>query len=193
MALPDSVKIVTGTSFIFAFDTDWPASPTQGWSATVDAEIDMTVPAAGAAQQSAKCDLTANRDVEYKVEASVETDIDPAANDTIDFYVGYSDSVTAGTGNPAQLSGTDSAYSGGSAGTLDEGLLQLEFIGSIMLQIKTDTDNEPQVAVIATIQPKAQYMMLVVVNNCTTATLGAAGVGDECAVRVTGQTVQIQD
>ena len=114
-------------------------------------------------------------------------------NDSIDFYVGYSDSPTAGTGNPAQLSGTDSAYSGGAAGTLAEGLLQLEFVGSLMLQIKTDADDEPQVGKVGTIRPDARYMMLVAHVNCATATLGAAGVGDECGIRVTGITTQVQD
>ena len=194
MALPDSVKFVDGTSYIFAYDTDWPASPTQGWSATVDAEIDMGSLADAAGRQSAKCDLTANRDTEYKVELSVETDVDPDAGSSVDVYCGYSDSATAGTGNPAQLSGTDAAYTGGTAGTLAEGLLQLEFVGSLALQVTSDGDGEPQVGVIGRIRPHARYMMIVVVNNSGQA-LGSGGTGlaDELAVRVTGITHQIQD
>jgi len=194
MALPDSAKQVTGTSYIFAFDTDWPASPTQGWSATVDAEIDMGGLTDTNARQSAKCDLTANRDLEYLVEMSIETDTDATSGATVDVYAGYSDSATAGTGNPAMLSGTDAAYSGGSAGTLAEGIKLLEYVGSLVLQAANDADAEPQVGVIGRISPSKRYMMIVVVNN-SGATLGSGGTGlaDELAVRVTGITTQIQD
>jgi len=192
MALPDTIKQVDGTSFIFAYDTEWPAAPTPGWSAVVNAEIDMGGLAAAAARQSAKCDLTANRDLEYKVELSVEVDVDPVAAGRIDIYAGYSDSATAAVGNPAMLNGTDSAYVGGAAGTLAEGLLQLEHVGSLVLQVKNDADNEPQVGVVGIIRPLARYMMIVVVNSCSQA-LGADGVADECAVRVTGLTIQNQD
>lgn len=194
MALPDSAKYVDGTSFIFAFDTDWPASPTQGWSATVDAEIDMGGLANGAYRQSAKCDLTLNRDVEYKVEVSTETDDDATAGGTIDVYVGYSDSATAGTGNPAMLSGTDSLYTGGTGGTAATGIKLLEVVGSLVLQATNDADAAPQVGVIGMIRPTGRYMMLVVGNN-SGQSLGSGGTGlaDELAIRVTGQNLQLQD
>ncbi len=194
MALPDSGKLVDGTSFIFAFDTDWPASPTQGWSATVDAEIDLGSLANAGARQSVKANLTVNRDVEYKVEVSVETDTDATAGGTIDIYVGFSDSATAGTGNPAALSGADAGYTGGTGGTLADALKLLEFVGSLSLQATNDGDSSPQVGVVGRISPHAQYMMIVVVNN-SGAVLGSGGTGvaDELAVRVTGITHQIQD
>ena len=192
MALPDSIKRVDGTSFIFAYDTEWPASPTTGWSATVDAEIDMGGLADAGARQSVKADLTANRDTEYLVELSVECDVDPDAGSTIDIYAGFSDSATAGTGNPAMLSGTDSDYSGGAAGTLAEGLKQLTWIGSLVLQVKNDADAEPQVGVVGYVKPTGRYMMIVARNQSGQA-LGAAGGADECAGRVTGMTLQTQD
>ncbi len=193
MALPDSAKYIDGTSFVFAFDTDWPASPTQGWSATVDAEIDLGSLADGSYRQSAKCDLTANRDVEYKVEVSIETDTDATAGGTIVVWAGYSDSATAGTGNPAGLSGTDSAYTGLSGGTAAQSVQALEYVGSLVLDAIQDTDA-PQVGVIGVIRPKKRYMMLVV-KNASGATLGGDGTGlaDECAIRVTGQQLQLQD
>lgn len=194
MALPDSVKLVDGVSFIFAFDTDWPGSPTQGWSATVDAEINLGSLANAGAQQSAKADLTVNRDVEYKIEVSVETDTDATIGGTIDVYVGWSDSATAGTGNPAALSGTDSGYTGGTGGALVDALKLLEFVGSLSLQGTEDADGVPQVGQIGIISPKARYLMIVVVNN-SGAILGSGGTGvaDELAVRVTGLTLQVQD
>jgi hypothetical protein len=194
MALPDSAKYVDGTSFIFAFDTDWPASPTQGWSATVDAEIDLGSLADDGYRESVKCDLTANYDVEYKVEVSVETDTDATSGGTIDVYAGFSDSATAGTGNPAGLAGVDQAYAGGAGGTAATGVKLLEFVGSLVLQATQDTDAVPQVGVIGMIRPSARYMMIVV-HNQSGATLGSGGTGlaDELAVRVTGQTLQLQD
>ena len=194
MALPDSGKLVDGTSFIFALDADWPASPTQGWSASVDAEIDFGSLADDGYEQSAKCDLTANRDLEYMVEMTVETDTDATAGGTIDVYAGYSDSVTAGTGNPAGLSGTEAAYAGGSGGTAATGVMLLEFVGSLVLQNTNDADAQPQVGVIGVITPKKRYMMIVIHNQSGVA-LGSGGTGlaDECAIRLTGMTSQIQD
>lgn len=194
MALPDSEKLVDGTSFIFAFDTDWPASPTQGWSATVDAEIDLGGLTNGSGRQSVKVDLTDNRDVEYKVEVSMETDADATEGQTVDVHVGFSDSATAGTGNPGGLVGTDSAYTGGSGGSLAGGLKLLEFAGSLIMQATNDTDGVPQVGMIRIIKAHARYMAIVVVNN-SGATLGSGGTGlaDELAVRVTGITRQLQE
>ncbi len=194
MALPDSVKLVDGTSYIFALDADWPASPTQGWSATVDAEIDMGSLADDGYEQSAKCDLTANRDVEYKVEVSVETDSDATAGGTIEVYAGFSDSGTAATGNPAGLSGAEEAYAGGAGGTAATGVKLLQLVGVLVLQATNDADAVPQVGYIGKIRPHARYMMIVVHNN-SGAVLGSGGTGlaDECAVRVTGITTQVQD
>jgi hypothetical protein len=194
MALPDSVKQVTGTSYIFAFDTDW-AGGSNNWSDQVDAEIDMgNLSTTGTAQQSAKLDLGANRDLEYLVEAHIETDADATDGGTIDVYAGYSGSATNVNDNPAELQGQDSAYSGGTNGVLAGGLRQLEYIGSLVLQTLNDTDAEPQVGVIGRISPSKRYMMIVVVNNSGVA-LGSGGTGlaDELAIRVTGITTQIQD
>ena len=193
MALPDSVKLVDGTNFVFAFDTDW-SGGTVGWTATPDAEIDMGSLADGSMRQSVKADLTANRDPEYMVEVSVETDTDATDGGTVDVYVGYSDSATAGTGNPAALSGTDAAYAGGTGGTDDGGVRLLEHAGSLVLQATNDADAQPQIGAIGVIAPKKRYMMIVVANN-SGAILGSAGAGtaDELAVRVTGINVQTQD
>jgi|DEB0MinimDraft_6_1074348.scaffolds.fasta_scaffold64931_1 hypothetical protein len=193
MALPDSVKQVTGTSYIFAYDTDW-AGGSNNWSDTVDAEINLTNLSNAAARQSAKLDLTANRDLEYLVEAHIETDADATDGGTIDVYAGYSGSATNVNDNPAELQGQDLAYSGGTNGVLAGGLRQLEYIGSLVLQTLNDTDAEPQVGVIGRISPSKRYMMIVVVNNSGVA-LGSGGTGlaDELAIRVTGITTQIQD
>lgn len=193
MALPDTGKWVDGTSFIFAFDTDWPASPTPGWSATVDAEIDLGSLVDDGYRESAKCDLTVNRAMQYKVEASIECDTDATAGSTVDIYAGFSDSATAGTGNPGGLAGADQTYAGGTGGTAATGVDLLEFVGSLTLQATQDTDI-PQVGLVGTIQATGRYMMIVV-HNDSGATLGSGGTGlaDELAVRVTEQNLQTQD
>ncbi len=190
MALPDSIKLVDGTSYIIAYDTEWPASPTLGWSATVNSALDLGGLASAAMRQSAKLDLGANRDPLYKLEMTIEMETDPTSGQTIDVYVGWSDHGTAGTGNPAGLSGSDAAYSGYGGGTAAEGVRMLEYVGSLVLMAANDTDNAPQVAVIGTILPKARYCCFVVHNNSGVAVYATA---DETALRLTGITHQVQD
>lgn len=194
MALPDSAKYVQGTSYIFAFDTDWPASPTQGWSATVDAEIDLGGLTNTSARQSVKLDFGANRYPLYLMEASLEFDTDSTAGNTVDFYMGYSHSATAATGNPVGLTGADAAYSGYGGGTLANALAQLDFVGSFPLIASNDTDAAPQVGLVGYFTPAKRYGMLVVYNGGG-ATMGSGGTGlaDELAVRVTGIDIQTQD
>ena len=192
MALPDSAKYIDGTAFVFAYATDW-AGGTVGWSSTVDGEVNLNSLADGSYRETAKVDLTANRDVEYKVEVSWETDTDATAGSTVDVYVGYSDSATAGTGNPAGLTGADGAYTGGTGGTAATGITGLEWAGSFICQATQDTDG-PQVQHVGTIRPRGRYAMLVIGNNSgATAGSGGAGTADECAVRLVGQHLQLQD
>lgn len=194
MALPDSLKIVQGTSYIFAFDTDWPASPTQGWSATVDAEIDLGGLTNTSYRQSVKLDLGVNRYPLYFAEISVEFDTDSTAGNTVDVYAGYSHSATAGTGNPIGMTGTDADYSGYGGGTAANAVKQIQHIGSLPLIASNDADNAPQVGKLGYFIPSKRYMMLLVYNGGG-ATMGSGGTGlaDELAIRITGLDYQIQD
>ena len=195
MALPDSVKYVQGTSYIFAFDTDWPASPTQGWSATVDAEIDLGGKTNGTYQQSVKLDLGVNRYPLYFAEISVEFDSDSTAGGTVNVHHGYSHSATAGTGNPIGLTGTDAAYTGYGGGVLANCVNQLPLLGKpFSLIASNDADAAPQVGELGFFVPRKRYMMILV-GNLGGATLGSGGTGlaDELAIRITGFDIQTQD
>jgi hypothetical protein len=189
MALPDSFKYIDGSSFIFAFDTEWPASPTLGWSATVDAEIDLGGLAAAGFRQSAKCDLTANRDPIYEMMMTVEMETDPAAGEVIRVYAGFSDSATAGTGNPGNLVGTDSAYAGYTGGTAANGVKNLYPVGFLQLDALNDLDDV-QVGHVGYFVAPRRYMAIVV-ENASGAAIHATA--DETAIQVRGITRQIQD
>ena len=191
MALPDSVKLVDGTSYIIAFDSEWPAAPTNGWSAVVDAELDLGALAAGAFRQSAKLDITANRDSEYKLEMLVEMETPPTAGETLNVYAGFSDNVTAASGNPGGLSGAEGSYAGLGGGSAAASVKQLDFVGSLVLDVVEDTDTTPHQAIVGILRPTARYCMFVVENAAASAAIFATG--DATALRLTGMTVQIQD
>ncbi len=194
MALPDSVKYVQGTSYIFAFDTDWPASPTQGWSATVDAEIDMGGLTNTSYRQSVKLNLGTSRFPLYFAEISTEFDTDSTDGATVDVFAGYSHSITAGTGNPIGLTGADAAYSGYGGGSIASALKQIDTIGIFSLIESADSDAAPQVGELGFFVPKKQFLMLLVGNNGG-ATMGSGGTGlaDELAIRITGFDIRVED
>jgi len=92
-----------------------------------------------------------------------------AAGESIDFYWAPSLSVTATTANPGGVVGSDGAYTGTAGSTLVESLLQLQFIGSLIV---TDDDHpvvQQQTFVAAF---PTQYGTLVAHNNQTSAELG---------------------
>lgn len=186
MALPDSAKIVVGTPIVVADSTDYTNS--QGLGARTD-QIDLTSLAAGAARQSDKIDFTANIDLEYVLSAAVEWATAPAAGETVDFYIGWSSSATAGTNNPGGLGGADSAYTGYSA-NLDDSLKQLQYIGSMVATVQATGTVQIDTAV-STFTPRLRYGTLVVVNNSAADALHTDAA--ESAVALTPLTTQIQD
>ena len=184
MALPDSAKIVVGTPLVVA-DTTYTNS--QGLGARTD-QINLTSISAGSAQQSDKIDFTANIDLEYVLSAAVEWATAPTAGETVDFYIGWSSSATAGTNNPGGLGGADAAYTGYSA-NLDDSLKQLQYIGSMVATVQATGTVQIDTSV-ATFTPRLRYGTLVVVNNSSTAFHSDAA---ETAVALTPLTTQIQD
>jgi hypothetical protein len=147
-------------------------------------QINLTSLAAAAARQGAKADMAVLRVVKggesaaYKivperwaVTLRIEMDVASADNKTVDLYWGASLSSVAATTNPGGLTGADAAYTGTAGGTLAEGLLQLQFIGSLAVQ----NDVAPvvlQQTFIATLP--LRYGMPVVVNNSDQAFEGDA-------------------
>ena len=190
MALPDSAKLVRGTTLVFSNSGEY--SPTGAGQPTgTDADIDLGgLAISGVARQSAKLDLgSANLDIEYEMMAYIEWHSAPTAGGTVDFYLGWSDNATAGSNNPGNLSGTDAVFQGYGADTASgtEALKQLDYVGSLV----ATADADVQVASVGMFAPKARYVCLVVVNNSSVNLANTDAI--ETAVTITPITTQIQD
>jgi hypothetical protein len=198
MALPDYAALSTGTAVIFAHDADYtsgtgPSANYNLGAQTSGAEIDVTDLAAATAVQSTKVDLGATWDMEYVLAACVEWETTPeiAAGETLDYYIGYSHSNSAAVGNPANLSGTSTTYSGITGGTLANSLKQLTYLGSQVMDNSINTDM-PQIDTnIATFVPRARYIMLVIYNNAASAALHSDA--NEASFRLTPIRTSIID
>ena len=186
MALPDSAKITIGTPIVVADTTDYVDN--QGMGTRTD-QIDLTSLAAGAARQSDKLDFTANMDLEYVLGASIEWATAPTAGETVDFYVSWSNSATAGTNNSGGVGGSDAAYTGYSS-NLDDSLKQLQYLGSMVATTQATATVQID-SNVSTFTPRARYGTLVVVNNSAGDNFHSDAV--EMAVRMTPLVTQIQD
>jgi len=127
-----------------------------------DAAITMTSVADAAARQSVKLDLGATFATMWRVNAAVEMAATPTAGKTVDLFWAPSGSATAGTDNPANVSGTDAAYTGYSS-NLAASVKQLVYIGSLILTAQAT--STVQVGEVGTFRPSARYGSLVVVNS----------------------------
>ena len=88
-------------------------------------QIDLTSLAASAYRQGAKADLGANPAAEYDVEVALEFVTAPTAGGLVYIYFGFSGNATAGTLNPAGLSGADAAYVGYTSDDADDAQFHL--------------------------------------------------------------------
>lgn len=131
-----------------------------------DVAFDWSDTAAGAAEQSAKADLLAERAPEYAIHAAFEFATAPVTGETVDLYWAPSVNATAGSGNPGFVTGVTAAYAGGAA-NLAEGLLQLIFLGSVVCS--ADATTTVQMAFVGVFSPPTRYGSLVVVNNTSDA------------------------
>lgn len=95
-----------------------------------DAAITLASLGAGAWRQHVKLDLGYSTPFPCEIEVRIQAKPTsaPTAGGAIAYYFGFSSSATAGTGNPANLSGSDAAYNGyGAASTdADECVSQLD-------------------------------------------------------------------
>ncbi len=174
MALPDSSKLTIGTPIILgntaAHDGSVAAANNLG---NITDEITCSDLAAGTARQSAKFDFGANIDLEYILAACVEWEVTPeiAAGETLEFYLAYSSSTTPANANPGGVSGSDSAYTGYSAGALADSIKQLDLIGVMTMDNVITTDQAQIDMAIATFAPRQRYATLVVYNKAASAAL----------------------
>ena len=97
----------------------------------------------------------------------------PTAGNTVDLYLSFSDSATAGTDNPGNLSGADAAL-----GNVDL-LPQMVFVGSVVMSNSAGTGAQQQRFLV---QPQDQYVIPVLVNNSGQA---LSATGTDTAVWIT--------
>lgn len=191
MALPDSAKLVRGTTLVFSNSGEYVPTVIGGAPTGTDADIDLgalgTTPDF---RQSAKMDLgSVNLDLEYEMRAYIEWHSAPTAGGTVDFYLSWSSDGTAGNDNQGGCDGTDSAYYGHGAAAADglEAVKQLEYVGSLV----ATADATVQVANVGMFSPKARYCCLVVGNNSSVNLANTDAI--ETCVAITPIAVQIQD
>lgn len=178
MALPDNILVQSGTAIIFADVTDH-APATANNLGTRTAQLDLTSVADDAYRQSDKVDLGTTRAEEYEVDAALEFAATPTAGEVVEFWWAPSTSTTAGTGNPGNASGADSAYTGYSSNG-DASIKQCQFIGDFVNT--SQATGTVQKARIGAFKPRHQYGSLIVCNRS-----GAAMHSDavEMSVRLT--------
>lgn len=125
-------------------------------------QIDLTSLADGASRQGAKADLGATRAKRYAVTICVEMAVAPVSGTTIALYWAASPHSVAGTMNPGGCSGADAAYTGTAGDSMDDSLVQLQFIGNLVLTLDATTVLQSQTF---TLFPAHRYGMPVVDNN----------------------------
>ena len=118
--------------------------------------------AINAARQGAKGDLGATRAARWSVLVEINMDVAPTAGDLIEFWWSSSPSAVAATTNTGACSGSDAAYAGSAAGTVDETKYQLQYIGGLVLTPDADGTVQRQEF---TFFPLPRYGMPVVVNK----------------------------
>lgn len=157
MALPDYSDLDAGTAV--------------EWSTTGGKAITLTSLANGSGREGVKSDswVDATKGKPEVVEVRFESAVAVAATDgsEVELYVGESDSATAGTDNPGNLTGADAALS-----NPDELKRQLVFVGSLVLSNVRGTNVQKQRF---RFRPVCTYTIPLVVNKSGQALSGTAG------------------
>ena len=144
--------------------TDFGAAPATAGNSLIigtptDVQIDVSSLTADSARASAKFDLGGNRPPLYRLDACMEGGTAPSDGESYEFWIAESPSTTAGTGNPAGLTGVDEAV------TYTRGLVgQAKYIGSMLCRnvaINISTN-------IGEFRPTHRYGMLIIVNRAST-------------------------
>lgn len=149
MALPDYALI--------ANDTEITVKSSGG-----TAVITMTSVANSAARQSDKIDFGASRARRYLLIAEMELAATPVAGSPVEFYIGWSNSATAGTDNPGGMSGADGAYTGYSS-NLDASIKQLAYLGDLVCTAQATATV--QRGIVGIVEIPTRYACLAVYNK----------------------------
>lgn len=137
-----------------------------------DADLSMSALASGNAQQSTKLNLAAAHGTNntwedtWVIRPIFDFSATQTAGNSINIYAGYSDSATAGTDNPANLTGAVGSYTGYSGGSLATGLYHL---GNPIASVQVTGQAVKQTGPDFFFQPLGQYLMLVCDNESGTA------------------------
>lgn len=128
----------------------------------LDVQLSFASLADGAAQQSAKFDLGTDYAKAYRIRCAFELAATPTAGEQIELYFGESQSGTAATANPANLTGSDAAYAGYSS-NLAASVAQLNLAGIFICTAQATATV--QVGLAGIWYPTNRYGMLVVKNE----------------------------
>ena len=131
---------------------------------TVDVLLTLKGVADGAAQQSTKADLGANRAKNYECLVCVDfTDETPTLGNTVDIYWAPSTSGTAAKGNVAGNSGIDGVCPAGALGSItdDEFVLQCDYIGSLVVHDGGSVQNGK----VGVFSPSTRRGQIILFNN----------------------------
>lgn len=141
------------------------------WSTTGGKLITLTSLANDAAREGAKSAswVDGMKGLPELIEVRVESAVASAATagKEVELYVGESDSATAGTDNPGNLTGADAGLS-----NPDELKAQLVFVGSLVLSNARSTNVQKQRL---RFRPVCAYSVPLVVNKSGVALSGTAG------------------
>lgn len=179
------------TIFVIANSTYSPdANDTLG---TITDDIDVDGLTAGQAREGVKIDLGVNHAESFSVDLSCEPALDPTVGDTVDLYWSPSDSATAAVGNLGpDVTGADADYAGTGHGyTLAEALVQMIYIGSLILAVQNDADGV-QLGRVGVFAPGPQQYG-VLIYHWNTATVAFHSDSIESAVRFTPIIPEFQD
>ncbi len=156
-----------GTKLLWADNGTYSPATNNDFGVTPAAarDIDIASVASDGARQSTKSSLGATRARQYAVMKSIEIALDPTAGDTLDIYWSPSPLLTAAVANAGGASGVDAAYSGYAASTLEEGLADMIYIGSLPLAVMNDADGVPQLGFVGVWSPPMEHGSLIEHNK----------------------------
>lgn len=167
------ITVEVGTQLSFAAHAGSAFAPFSGSNLEIGTptqyELNAASVADDAAVEGAKFDLGANRAPRYSIMSTMGWGSAPTTGERVDYYVGWSPTSSAALGNPGGLIGSSSGYIGGPNLTLDEGLAQLDFVGSMVVGAYAGN----QTSTIGTMVPKERYGTLVIVNRSGQALTGS--------------------
>jgi len=149
---------------------------TSDGSQNLEVQLSMASVANAGFRQSAKFDFGENWAQEYQARGAFEIAATPTSLRSINAFLSYSQSGTAGNGNSGNVTGSDAAYTGYSSNAA-AAVTQLHQISSF--PVTAQATSTVQVIEGWTFTPKGRYASLVVQNDT-----GAAMHSDDAEIHI---------